>query len=81
MATMFRPTKHFTYLIAVFLAAASVWGQQVDDSGAVFRSDTRLVDLPATVVDKSGHLITNLTKDAFKVYENGTQQQIRFFQV
>ncbi len=32
-----------------------------------------------TVVDKSGHLITNLTRDAFTVYENGVQQPIKVF--
>src|SRR6516164_3255346 len=50
-----------------------------EDSGAVFRADTRVVDLHATVVDKSGHLVTNLGKDAFTVYENGASQQIRQF--
>src|SRR6476660_9237288 len=44
-----------------------------------FRSDTRLVDLPATVVDKEGHLVLNLPKSAFTVYENGAKQQITMF--
>jgi Ca-activated chloride channel family protein len=45
----------------------------------IFRSDTRLVDLPATVVDKEGHLVLNLPKNAFTVYENGAKQQISMF--
>ena len=45
----------------------------------VFRSDTRLVDLPATVVDKEGHLVLNVPKSAFTVYENGVKQQITMF--
>jgi VWFA-related protein len=45
----------------------------------VFRSDTRLVVLHATVVDKDGHLITNLPQSAFKVYEDKVQQEIRIF--
>jgi VWFA-related protein len=45
----------------------------------VFRSDTRLVVLHATVVDKDGHLITNLPQSAFKVYEDKVQQDIRIF--
>jgi len=64
---------------SVLLAAGVIRGQQAEDSGAVFRADTRVVDLHATVVDKSGHLITNLPKEAFTVYENGTQQEIRSF--
>ena len=49
------------------------------DQSAVFRSDTQLVVLHATVVDKSGKLITNLPQSAFKVYENDVQQQIKTF--
>jgi Ca-activated chloride channel homolog len=73
---------------ALVLAAAGLWAQQSKtasgtqqpaDSGAVFRADTRVVDLHATVVDKNGHLITNLPREAFTVYENGVQQQITTF--
>ncbi len=49
------------------------------DQAAVFRADTRLVVLHATVVDKSGHLVTNLPETAFQVYENGVQQHIKLF--
>ncbi|HLJ47205.1 MAG TPA: VWA domain-containing protein [Bryobacteraceae bacterium] len=45
----------------------------------VFTSDTRLVVLPVSVADKSGKLITNLTQDAFKVFENGSPQPIKIF--
>src|SRR5438067_8862653 len=73
---------------SILVAGICLWGQQSqpapaagqsDDSGAIFRADTRRVDLHATVVDKSGHLITNLPKEAFTVYENGVQQQIVSF--
>ncbi len=50
-----------------------------DEGPAVFRTDTRLVVLPVTVVDKNGHLITNLPKNAFQVFENGVQQEIKIF--
>jgi Ca-activated chloride channel family protein len=66
------------------LAAMAVRGQQAkpaagtqDETGAIFRSDTRIVVCHTTVVDKSGHLITDLPKDAFTVYENNVQQPIR----
>jgi len=52
---------------------------QDGNTGATFRSDTRIVVLHVTVVDKTGHLITNLGRDAFHVYENGQAQQIRTF--
>ena len=46
---------------------------------AVFRAETRLVLLHATVVDKNGRLVTNLGRTAFKVYENGAEQELRVF--
>ncbi len=46
---------------------------------AQFRSDTRLVVLHASVVDKKGKLVTNLDKGAFKVFENGQPQQVKIF--
>ena len=45
----------------------------------VFRVDTRLVVLHASVLDKSGKLVTTLTTDQFKVYENNVEQQIKVF--
>ncbi len=50
-----------------------------DEGPAVFRTDTRLVVLPVTVVDKNGHLVTNLPRSAFQVFENGIQQEIKIF--
>jgi VWFA-related protein len=44
-----------------------------------FRTDTRLVDLHATVVDKQGHLVLDLPESAFKLYEDGVQQVIANF--
>lgn len=49
------------------------------DDPAVFRSDTRLVVLHASVLDKTGKLVTNLPQTAFKVFENGSEQQIKQF--
>ncbi|MGC8793591.1 MAG: VWA domain-containing protein [Bryobacteraceae bacterium] len=71
------------------LAAVAFWGlvwpaaaqpaPSAGDDVPVFRSETRLVVLHATVVDKSGRLVTNLPQSAFKVYENRVQQQLRVF--
>ena len=46
---------------------------------AVFRADTRLVVCNAAVVDKNGHLVTDLPRSAFTVLENGHPQVIRSF--
>ena len=70
-----------TIPIAVILAAVSLHGQQApqQDPAAIFRSDTRLVVLHATVVDKAGRFVTNLPREAFTIFENGIPQQIRTF--
>ncbi|MBZ5576566.1 MAG: VWA domain-containing protein [Acidobacteriia bacterium] len=83
------PRLSFSALAAAIAAVGlSLWGQQVqppappdapEDSGAVFRADTRVVDLHVTVIDRNGHLVTNLPREAFTVYENGVMQQVRSF--
>jgi VWFA-related protein len=69
---------------AIALTCAALLGQQVrpaprQDDETVIRTDVRLVVLHTTVVDKSGHLVTNLPREAFTVYENGVQQLIKQF--
>ncbi len=77
-----------TTLAAFVSAASALLGQpgnpapkppSQEDTGTVFRADTRLVVLPTTVMDKNGHLVTNLPREAFTVFENGVQQQIKEF--
>ena len=75
--------KELNKLIAAGLCLAlgvpgAGMAQKADDQ-AIFRTDTRLVVLHATVVDKGGHLITTLPQSAFQVYENGVQQQVKLF--
>jgi Ca-activated chloride channel homolog len=53
--------------------------QEGAETGTVFRADTRIVVLHVTVVDRNGHLITNLGRDAFHVTENGQEQTVRLF--
>ncbi len=49
------------------------------DEEAVFRADTRLVVLHASVVDNKGRLVTDLPRAAFRVYENGAEQPVKIF--
>jgi len=61
------------------LVAAAVWAQQEKEGPAIFRADTGLVVCHTSVVDKTGHLVTTLTKDAFTVLEDGKPQEIKVF--
>jgi len=79
--------RFHTTLALAGLAAFALWGQQIkppanppqEDGPTVFHAETRLVVCHTTVVDKSGHLVTDLPKEAFTVYENGAQQPIKNF--
>ena len=59
-------------------AAAALLLAQSDEP-PMFRSDSRLVVLHASVVDRKGKLLTDLPQSAFKVYENGAEQSIKLF--
>lgn len=66
--------------IVAFIASLAPAGAPAQEAPeAVFRADTRLVVLHASVVDKKGNLVTDLDKEAFTVYENNEVQEIRLF--
>lgn len=57
-------------LLAACLFAASASG------GQVFRTSVELVQVAATVTDRDGRLITNLTRNDFTLHEDGVEQSI-----
>jgi Ca-activated chloride channel family protein len=67
--------------LACGLVLAQTPAAKVEAEGPTFtfRTDTRLVDLHATVVDKQGHLVLDLPERAFQLYEDDVQQVIRNF--
>jgi VWFA-related protein len=65
--------------VKVFFLGAAVCLLAAAQESAIFRSDTRIVVCHVTVLDKTGHLVTNLPKEAFTVYENKVKQEIRSF--
>jgi Ca-activated chloride channel family protein len=50
-----------------------------DNGVFVFRAEAREVTLHATVIDDKNHLVTNLDKTDFTVFENNQPQKIRAF--
>ncbi len=71
-------------LSIVWLAlVATAAGQQdlspANDQPAHISVDVDLVVLLATVTDRHGQLVTDLTENNFQVYEDGVLQQIRLF--
>ncbi len=47
--------------------------------GPTFSTEVKVVNIFATVRDKRGEIIRDLSKDDFTVFENGKQQTIRYF--
>jgi Ca-activated chloride channel family protein len=62
------------YFATVILAAAFAIGLL-----AQFTAETRLVVLHASVSDRQGTLLSTLDRNAFRVFENGTPQEIKLF--
>lgn len=54
-----------------------VFGQNEDE---VIKVESSIVVLNATVTDKSGKPLPDLTQSKFKVFEDGVEQQIQFFE-
>ena len=52
---------------------------ETEPGGFVFHAEVDEVVLHATVIDEKQHLITNLDKNAFTVFENGQPQPITHF--
>jgi VWFA-related protein len=49
------------------------------DDGEVVKVETRLVTVPVRVIDRKGRFVGGLTKDNFKVFEDGTEREIAYF--
>jgi VWFA-related protein len=62
-------------IVPLFLTALPVRSQQ----GPVISVDVKLVSMLATVRDKRGHLVNNLTKDDFVLEQDGHPQTITYF--
>ena len=60
-------------------AAAAAQTPQSQDNPATFSSDVNVVNVFATVRDKKGQIVKNLTKDDFLLDEDGRPQSIKYF--
>ncbi len=63
------------FLLFLLASCLPLRGQQTP----TFSSDVKVVNVLATVRDKHGQIVINLTKDDFKLEEDGRPQTIRYF--
>ena len=68
-------------LVTRQVSPAQSSGQQPQNTPQVplIRTTTRLVQLNVVVLDKQNHPVTDLTKEDFRVFDNGVEQQIAHF--
>ena len=66
------------YSCRSLLASAPAVAQQ-ETPAPTFSSNVKVVTVLATVRDKKGNIINNLTKDDFKLQQDGQPQTIRYF--
>ncbi|HKP70159.1 MAG TPA: VWA domain-containing protein [Pyrinomonadaceae bacterium] len=67
-------------LVCLALIAILVFVGQAQDRDDVIKIDTDLASFEVTVVDKNGRPVRNLKEDEFRIYEDGVERKIDFFQ-
>lgn len=66
-------------MVAAAGALVGAQQQEQDPQGFRFRTGVELVNVTATVTDASGRFVGGLTKDDFRVYDDGNLQAISHF--
>ncbi|MGI8811312.1 MAG: VWA domain-containing protein [Pyrinomonadaceae bacterium] len=51
-----------------------------EDSGDVIKVETNLVTLPVSVLDREGRFVSGLQQKDFRIFENGIEQKVDYFQ-
>ena len=54
-------------------------GPEEVEAGDVIKVNTTLVTLPVSVMDRDGRYIPNLSKEDFRLWEDGVEQNVAFF--
>lgn len=70
-------------LAALAVASALAWpigAEQQGDQAPVFRAGTETVAIYATVLDRYGEMMLNLSKDDFEVFDDGRRQELTVFE-
>lgn len=55
-------------------------GPEEVDAGDIIRVSTTLVTIPVSVMDRDGRYVPNLLKDDFRIWEDGVEHDVAFFQ-
>src|SRR5262249_6716051 len=55
-------------------------GPEEVSAGDVIKVNTTLVTIPVSVMDRDGRYVPNLQKEEFRIWEDGVEQEVAFFQ-
>lgn len=55
-------------------------GPEEVDAGDIIRVSTTLITIPVSVMDRDGRYVPNLQKEEFRIWEDGVEQEVAFFQ-
>jgi len=64
----------------VNVSSTSLDDKEEVSEGDVVRIDTNLVTVPVSVLDRDGRFISDLKREEFKVFENGVEQKLAYFE-
>ena len=54
--------------------------EKSDDGTEVIKIDTNLVTMPVSVLDKEGRFVSGLEQKDFRIFEDGVEQSVQYFQ-
>ena len=82
MISDFRFQNSIKYALAILLIAfcfsQTLFAQDGDDD--VIKIDTELVSFEVSVTDKDGNPVRGLKAEDFKIYEDGVERKLDFFE-
>lgn len=53
---------------------------EIDDENEVIKVETNLVTMPVSILDREGRFISGLQQKDFKIFENGIEHKVDYFQ-
>jgi VWFA-related protein len=68
-------------LLVVFVLVSLTEAAAQMDSGETFKAGVTVIQVPVTVRDRDGNVVSNLGKDDFQLFDNGKRQEIVSFSV
>lgn len=69
-----------SFIISCLLLISTTLQICVIAQDEVVRIENRLVTVPTTVLDRDGRFVTNLKQEDFRIFEDGIEQRIEFFE-